>query len=221
MNNSIIFDLDGTLIDSLKDIAICANEVLKELNYPTHTVEKYKDFVGDGARILVKNALPEVNEEELEIALKRFIDVYELNIHNHTKPYDGIYDLLKKLEKENFLMGILSNKPHAFTLKYAQALFGDFNFREVHGQKEHIPKKPDPIGAINIAKSFDIPCEQIFYVGDTATDMKTAKNAGMIAIGVLWGFRGKDELLENGADHIVENPATLWEVIAKEKDKRG
>lgn len=213
-NRSVIFDLDGTLIDSLHDIALCANEVLKELGHPTYKIEKYKDFVGDGAKILMENAMPHhAKQSDSDRALKRFKEVYDLEIHNNTKPYDGIHELLKKLEEKKFKIGILSNKPHEFTIRYAKNLFSDINFHEVHGQKEHIPKKPEPVGAVNIAKSFDIPCGEIFYVGDTGTDMQTAKGAGMIAIGVLWGFRDEDELLLHGADYIVNNPNELWEIL--------
>lgn len=211
---AVIFDLDGTLIDSLYDISQCANEVLHKLGHNTHDIEKYKEFVGDGAMILMKNALPDdISEELLLEAFESFKNIYDKNIYSNTKPYEGIYELLTKLERHKYLIGILSNKPHKFTVRYAKKLFNEYHFHEVHGQKEHIPKKPDPIGAINIAKSFKIPSEEIYYVGDTGTDMKTAKNAGMIAVGVLWGFRDETELLQNGADYIVKNPAELWEVL--------
>ncbi len=211
---TVIFDLDGTLIDSLTDIAICANKVLKELNHPTHTIEKYKDFVGDGAKILIQNAMPKnASLNDVDIALDMFKEIYEQNIYENTKPYEGIYELLENLQRNNYSLNVLSNKPHKFTLQYVQKLFSDFTFDEVHGQKDGVEKKPDPIGAINISKALNVELKDIFYIGDTGTDMKTAVNAGMIPIGVLWGFRGEDELLEHGAKHLVESPQKLWELI--------
>ncbi len=213
---AVLFDLDGTLIDSLEDIAICANQVLKELNYKTHNIFDYKNFVGDGAWILMKNSLPQsCSKKEIEIGFERFKEVYDLNIHNNTKPYEGIYELLNKLEAIKVKKGILSNKPHDFTLKYAQNLFGNYTFDEVYGQIEGISKKPDPTLAIKIANNLQICCEDIFYVGDTPTDIKTAQNANMKSIGVLWGFRTEDELREQGADFIVKNPKELWDILDK------
>ncbi len=213
---AIIFDLDGTLIDSLTDIALCMNEVLEKLNYPTHDINKYNYFVGDGALVLTQNALPKnSSQEEINKVLEHFKELYDLGIHNNTKPYEGIRELLRALESSVLKVGILSNKPHAFTLKYAQKFFSDFTLEEVHGQKENVPKKPHPAGALDIANAFRLkPCE-IVYVGDTATDIKTAKNAGMQSIGVLWGFRTKEELVENGADYIVETPQQIWDIIQK------
>lgn len=215
---AIIFDLDGTLIDSLEDIAKSMNDVLKEFNYEEHPLEDYKRFVGDGALILVQNALPkECDEDEIQKILKRFIEIYDLGFHNNTKPYEGIYELLTKLQNTNIQLGVLSNKPHEFTKKYVNKLFLEFNIIETHGQKDEIPKKPDPAGALDIAKSFNLKPEEIFFIGDTPTDIKTAKNANMKSVGVLWGFRPKKELVESGADFIVENCDELWELITKHK----
>lgn len=213
-DKALIFDLDGTLIDSLKDIALCANEVLKEFDLPRHSVEEFRAFVGGGAQVLIENCTPENTSEKtiLEV-LKRFKEVYDLNIHTNTKAYKGIDELLENLSKENYLLGILSNKPHKFTLKYAEDFFDKYNFKEVHGQKEEVPKKPHAKGALDIAKSFGIACEKIYFIGDSDIDMQTAKNAGMIAVGVAWGFRGTEELIENGADFIVETPQDILKLL--------
>lgn len=211
---AIIFDLDGTLIDSLTDIAICANKVLEEFNYPTHEIEDYKKFVGGGALFLMKNCSPEDSSEEVINELfERFKVVYDQKFQANTKPYDGIYELLESLRKTDVKIGVLSNKPHKFTLKYVEEFFSEYTFEEVHGQKEEIPKKPDPVGAINIAKALDIPCEEIFFIGDSDVDMQTAKNAKMKAVGVSWGFRGVEELLENGADYIVKKPIDIAKLL--------
>ena len=150
-----------------------------------------------------------------EEVTNRFKVVYDQKLHAKTLPYDGIYDLLDELKRLDFKIGILSNKPHEFTIAYSNLLFNKYNFKEIHGQKSDIPKKPDPTAAINIAKSFDAPCEEVYFVGDTLVDMQTAKNAGMIAIGVLWGFRDEKELSEHGADFLVSHPLEILEIIKK------
>jgi phosphoglycolate phosphatase len=213
---TIIFDLDGTLIDSLEDIAFCMNQVLKELNLPIHKIEDYKYFVGGGISVLVDNSLKGYSMEIKEEVTEKFKVVYDQKLHLKTKPYDGIYELLDELRNLNFNIGILSNKPHEFTISYANNLFSKYEIKEIHGQKKDIPKKPDPIAAINIAKSFDTPCEKVYFVGDTMVDMQTAKNANMIAIGVLWGFRDKEELNENGADFLVNHPLDILKIVNKE-----
>lgn len=212
----IIFDLDGTLIDSLEDIAVCMNQVLKELNLPYYEIEDYKHFVGGGISILVNNVLDKKTSQEIkEEVTSRFKEVYDQKLHKKTLPYNGIYELLDELKKLDFKIGILSNKPHKFTLQYTNNLFSKYNIKEIHGQKKEIPKKPNPIAAINIAKIFETPCEEVYFVGDTMVDMQTAKNANMKAIGVLWGFRDKAELLNNGADYLVKHPLDILKIVNK------
>ncbi|BAK74651.1 HAD family hydrolase [Arcobacter sp. L] len=212
---TIIFDLDGTLLDSIEDIAISMNKVLKELNLPIHKIEDYKYFVGSGVDVLVENALKESSQDMKKEVSRRFKKEYDQKLHENTKPYEGIYELLDELKKLDYNLAVLSNKPHDFTVQYVDYLFKDYGFKEVHGQKVEVPRKPDPIGAINIAKALNIPCEEIFFVGDTLVDMKTAKSAGMKAIGVLWGFRDEKELNENGADFIVKHPLDILEIVKK------
>lgn len=215
-NKAIIFDLDGTLIDSLEDIAICMNQVLEELNLPSHKIEDYKYFVGGGISILVDNALhQDTNEETKILVTEKFKIIYDQKLHAKTKPYEGIYELLDELVNLDFKIGILSNKPHEFTLAYTNNLFSKYNLQEVHGQKIEIAKKPDPLAAINIAKAFNTPCEEVYFVGDTMVDMQTAVNAKMIGIGVLWGFRDEEELSSNGANFLVKHPLDILEIINK------
>ena len=213
---AVIFDLDGTLIDSLKDIALCMNDVLNRLDLPTHPLEAYNYFVGDGALILAKNALPKNSDESLiQKVFEEFKILYDQEVHHHTKPYEGITELLGHLEQEGISINVLSNKPHQFTLKYVNTLLDQFNFHEVHGQKEDVEKKPDPAGVFNILKRLDIePCD-VLYVGDTATDMKTAKAANLKSVGVAWGFRPIEELIKHGADHIVHHPSEIFELLKK------
>jgi len=211
---TVIFDLDGTLIDSIKDIALATNIVLEELGFEKHPLNDYQNFVGDGALMLLKNALPtNVDEPLINDALKLFKKYYGDRIHKNTHPYDGIYDMLDKLKNKNITLAVLSNKPHEFTVEFIDHFFKDYPFIEVHGQKEDVPKKPDPMGAVNIAKALKIKQENIFFVGDTATDMLTATNAGMTSIGVSWGYRRVDELVDSGANFIADNPAHLAEIL--------
>lgn len=214
---TIIFDLDGTLIDSLEDIAVCMNQVLKELDLPTHEMNDYKYFVGGGISILVDNALnalnKEISDELKEKVTQRFKEIYDQKLHAKTKPYEGIYELLDELVKLDYNIGILSNKPHEFTLAYAQSLFSKYNIPQIHGQKSDVPKKPDPSAAITIANSFNSTCEETYFVGDTMVDMQTAVNAKMIGIGVLWGFRDEEELMENGATFVVKHPLDILEIV--------
>ena len=210
---TIIFDLDGTLIDSLEDIAVCMNKVLEELNLPIHKIDDYKYFVGSGVDVLVNNALKDSSQEIKNEVLEKFKKEYDQQLHAKTKPYEGIYELLDELKKLDYNLAVLSNKPHDFTIAYVDYLFKNYNFKEVHEQKKEVPRKPDPIGAINIAKALNIPCSEIFFVGDTKIDMQTAKSANMKAIGVLWGFRDEEELLTNGADFIVKHPLEILEIV--------
>lgn len=211
---AIIFDLDGTLIDSLTDIALCANEVLKEFNLPTHEIDDYKKFVGGGALFLMNNCSPDnTSQKDINKLFERFKEIYDTAIYSNTKPYDGVYELLDKLIQKDCNIGVLSNKPHEFTLKYVNKFFKKYNLKEVHGQKENVPKKPDPKAALDIANSFNTKAENIFFIGDSDVDMQTATNANMKAVGVKWGFRSVEELLENGADYIVQTPLDILELL--------
>ena len=212
MKKTVIFDLDGTLLDSIYDIALCMNEVLTSLKLDTYKIDEYKYFVGSGLDVLIDNALKNSIELKDE-ATKRFKELYEFNLHKNTKPYDGIYELLDELVKLDCNLAVLSNKPDFMTKEYVKTLFKDYPFLEVHGQKEQQAKKPDPIQALNIASKLKINPSEIFFVGDTKVDMQTAKSANMKAIGVLWGFRDEKELRENGADFIVKEPLEIINII--------
>lgn len=211
---AVIFDLDGTLLNSLQDIALSMNDVLKELNINTHEIEDYKNFVGDGALVLVRNALPKDSDEKLiNKALKRFKEIYGSNKYEFSRPYDNILEMLHSLEKQNIKLAILSNKPHIFTKAYVKKYFSEISFQEVHGQKESIEKKPSPQGLQNILNALKINTEECLYVGDTKTDILTAKNAKVKSIGVLWGFRPKEELEKYHADYIVSQVHDILDII--------
>lgn len=213
MKKTVIFDLDGTLLDSIEDIASSMNKVLESLQLPTHKIEDYKHFVGGGVDILVENALSNQSKEIKDEVIKRFKIEYDGKLHSKTLPYDGIYELLDELKKLDINLAVLSNKPHEFTVSYVNHFFKNYNFKEIHGQKKDVPKKPDPKAALDIVKCLDSSCENTYFIGDTKIDMQTAKSANMTAIGVLWGFRDEKELLTNGADFIVKHPLDILEII--------
>ena len=213
-NKAVIFDLDGTLIDSLEDLANSVNQTLSEFNYPKHEIQAYRYFIGDGVKVLLKRAIKEeVSDEVISQLHERFKVIYKKEIDTKTKVYDGIYELLNKLENINYKKAILSNKPHNFTLDCMNKFFPEYSFIDISGQKNTIPKKPDASAALNIAKEFNQDSKNIYFVGDTKVDMQTAKNAGMIAIGVLWGFREESELREHGADYIVSTTQELYNIL--------
>lgn len=213
MKKTVIFDLDGTLLDSIEDIASSMNKVLESLQLPTHKIEDYKHFVGGGVDILVENALSNQSKEIKYEVIKRFKIEYDGKLHSKTLPYDGIYELLDELKKLDINLAVLSNKPHEFTVSYVNHFFKNYNFKEIHGQKKDVPKKPDPKAALDIVKCLDSSCEKSYFIGDTKIDMQTAKSANMTAIGVLWGFRDEKELRENGADFIVKEPLEIINII--------
>ena len=213
MKKTVIFDLDGTLLDSIEDIASSMNKVLESLQLPTHKIEDYKHFVGGGVDILVENALSNQSKEIKDEVTKRFKIEYDGKLHSKTLPYDGIYELLDELKKLDINLAVLSNKPHEFTVSYVNHFFKNYNFKEIHGQKKDVPKKPDPKAALDIVKCLDSSCENTYFVGDTKIDMQTAKSANMTAIGVLWGFRDEKELRDFGADFIVSNPLEILKIL--------
>ena len=211
---AVIFDLDGTLIDSLEDLANSVNQTLSEFGFNTHEINAYKHFIGDGVKILLKRATnEETDEQTIEKLHQRFKVIYKKEIDSKTKVYEGIYELLENLEKINYPKAILSNKPHNFTLDCMDNFFSNYSFVNISGQKDTIAKKPDAQAALLIAKQLNKDVRDIYFVGDTKTDMQTAKNAGMKAIGVLWGFRDEKELKDNGADFIVSNTDELYNIL--------
>lgn len=210
----IIFDLDGTLIDSIHDIALCTNQVLEKLGFKTHPLDAYKNFVGDGAMTLLKNTFgDDVSDEILQKALVLFKEIYGDKIHKNTKPYDGIYEMLKIISKQDCYLAVLSNKPHEFTVDFIEHFFKNFPFVEVHGQKEEVPRKPNPQGIFNIANNLDVRLEDIIFIGDTPIDIKTAKNAGVTSVAVSWGYRGVEELKKSDPDIVARDTKHLSELL--------
>lgn len=215
---AVLFDLDGTLLDTLTDLAEASNRVLMELGLKPFPVQDYRYFVGSGVRHLVECILPKPlreHEEEMDAAIAAFQQEYAKNWQIHTKPYDGIAELLDYLSTQGYRMGVLSNKPHHFTQLCVETLLSAWHFHSVLGQREGIPRKPHPAGALETARLFALPPSAILYVGDTGVDMRTAQQAGMDAVGVLWGFRDAEELRATGAEVLVQTPQELIRFLAE------
>ena len=207
---STIFDLDGTLLNSLDDLANCANAMLKVFDFPVHPVKSYQYFVGDGMRTLIERILPQTSSEKQIIECEEvYKKMYAVHWADKSCLYSGIEKMLADLKRMGLKLAILSNKPDAFTRLCADRFFQPDLFDCVRGQSDDVPKKPAPEGALIIAERLGIRSENILYVGDTATDMLTGKRAGMNTAGVLWGFRERKELEENGADYIVGAPREI------------
>jgi phosphoglycolate phosphatase len=210
----VIFDLDGTLVDSLKDIANAMNEVLQKLDYPTHNYEQYQYFIGSGLRNLVSKSLPEIHrtESQIEHCYQLMVDGYRDYCTIETKPYDGIIELLDYMASKNVKLGVFSNKSDELTKKIAAVLFPNY-FESVVGLSTEALKKPNPSEALSISKNWEIKPEEIIFVGDSGIDMQTATNANMQAVGVSWGYRTEQELIAEGAKHIINHPSDLINII--------
>ncbi len=212
---SIIFDLDGTLLDTIEDLADAANKTLGILGFPSHPVEKYNYFIGGGVKKLMERALPEGKRdaETLQKAVEIQQKTYAEHWNKKTKPYLGILELLAEVKQRRITMSILSNKPDDFTKLCVSELLPINFFEIVRGGMEGIPLKPDPASALDISEKLKISPRETIYVGDTDVDIKTALGAGMFAVGVLWGFRQKEELLQAGANKIISSPEELLEIL--------
>jgi phosphoglycolate phosphatase len=212
---AIIFDLDGTLINSLSDIADSVNRVLSVHGFPIHSTDAYRCFIGNGAMTLIQRALPDDqrNEKTIQICHKEFKNDYRQHWNDKTSVYDGIKEMLDALCARNIRLSILSNKPHEFTIKCAQACLHQWPFEIVLGNQAEIPKKPDPAGALLIAQKMRMPASDFLYLGDTAVDMQTALAAGMFPAGALWGFRTKKELAESGAKALLNHPMGILSLL--------
>lgn len=201
-----IFDLDGTLADTLDDLADSMNATLAEFGFPEHGVEPYRYFVGRGMLNLARSTAPEGTDEATVVAIRdRMTERYHNTWDAKTRPYAGIPELLSELGKRGLRLAVLSNKPDVFTRLMVERFFpGVFDF--VAGARDGVPIKPDPTGAVAIAADFGVEPAACVYLGDTNTDMKTGRAAGMFTIGVSWGFRPVKELEEAGAQAIVDAP---------------
>jgi len=213
--SGVIFDLDGTLLDTLRDIAEAANQVLLELGYPEHSLDAYRYLVGDGVRVLFHRALPDGvgTDQVVDRCVESFERRYAETWDRTSAPYPGIESLLELLERRGIPMAVLSNKPHAFTLQCASRFFAPGQFDPVLGQRPHVARKPDPAGVDEICRHWGLPAGRVFYLGDTNTDMWTARAAGCVAVGVTWGFRPASELEASGARFLIDAPMDLLQLL--------
>lgn len=210
MYKGIIFDLDGTLLDTIEDLADACNYALKECNLKTHEVNAYKSFVGDGREKLIERIIPSgIEDKELfDKVLKIYDEYYTEHMMDKTKPFDGIDELILKLIEENKVIAVLSNKPHEFTYNIVKHYFGDkFNF--AYGHRQGYKTKPNPQAVLELIEEMGIKKEECIYVGDSNVDIQTAKNAEVKSIGVSYGFRGAEELKKEGATFIANNVEEL------------
>lgn len=215
MNNTVIFDLDGTLLNTIEDIADAANVVLERHNLPTHNVDTYKYFVGNGIEVLARKSLPENVQGDDFIKLSKEIkDSYRIIQNTKTRPYDGIIDLLKTLNKMDINIAVLSNKPHEFVKPTIDMYFSEINFFMLLGSRNNVPKKPAPDGVFEIIDKLNVNRDQCLFVGDTSTDIKTGIAAGIDAVGVLWGFRRKEEMEDAGAKYTINDPLEILDLLS-------
>jgi len=212
---AIIFDLDGTLLNTIEDLTDSMNLTLSRFGFKGHDPETYKYFIGDGIETLVRRALPPESRQEEMVA--RCVEImrqeYALRWDKKTHPYPGIPELLDALSEKGWVLSILSNKPDDSTQMVVAKLLPRWSFQVIFGSRPSVPKKPDPSAALEIAKILDLTPDQFLYLGDTGTDMKTALSAGMFPVGALWGFRTAQELLTHGAKVLIEKPLDLLQYL--------
>ncbi len=217
MNNKlVIFDLDGTLLNTIGDLATGCDHMLRLRNLPTHSFEDYCSFVGNGIMRLVERALPaELRTEEYVAAARRdFVNYYIDHIDLHTHPYQGIVELVNGLSKEGVKLAVASNKFQAGTEKLIKKFFPHTEFVMICGNREGVPLKPDTALVNLILQAADIERTRCVMVGDSAVDIQTAKGAGIVSVGVSWGFRSRTELEEAGADYIADSASQLKAILS-------
>lgn len=215
---AVLFDLDGTLVDSLEDLAYCMNHALKQHGYRENKLADYRRYVGDGVRKLVERALPEEGRmpEEIKRVQESYRALYDRNYLKYTKPYPGIAALLQELRQRGVALAVVTNKPDAVSRLILAEFFGTETFSAVLGSGLGFPHKPDPSGALHVAEKLGMLPESCLFAGDSDVDMVTGNCAGMTAVGVGWGFRGETELIESGAAYVIHQPDELLRLLCME-----
>lgn len=212
---AVMFDLDGTLLDTLADIGRAANNVLAQFALPVHELERYRDFVGGGLAQLITRILPPAqrNAERIEAGMVAFREEYRREWQVSTKPFPGIAAMLDALTARQLKLAVLSNKPDDFTRLCVSRLLAAWDFAGVAGLHAGLPPKPDPTGALRLAAELEVEPADILYVGDSGLDMETAVRAGMYPAGALWGFRTEEELRRSGARFVAAEPGEIVGLI--------
>lgn len=210
-----IFDLDGTLLDTVADLANATNQALAQCGYPTHPTDAYYQFVGNGINKLFFRALPEEARTEENVMRIRSLFVPYYNEHNadDSRPYPGVSELLRTLQAQGVQIAVASNKYQQATAKLVHHFFPNIHFAAVYGQREGVAIKPDPAIVADILSDTGISRADTIYIGDSGVDMQTARNAEVESIGVSWGFRSVEELIDNGAEHIVHHAGEIAALI--------
>lgn len=215
MKKLTIFDLDGTLVNTLDDLGDSVNKALSSFGFCEHDIEKYRYFVGDGTLKLIERALPKdcANEETINSVHTLFSEIYSKNYLVKSCVYNGIKEVLSELKGRGFILAVATNKPDKFAREILDFLFGKDYFYCVYGKKDDVPKKPDPSIIHNILEYCSLKPEDAIMIGDSNVDVMTGKNAGLVTVGCLWGFRDYDELSRAGADYIASDPSDLFDII--------
>ena len=214
MTKGIIFDLDGTLIDSVPDIADCLNDTLTRFNFPTITISKVKTIIGNGAKRLIIDAIDqELPNGKIEELLAYYNDIYTSSSSPKTIVFDGMINVLKALKEKGYKLAVLTNKPQATTEKVCDICLKEIGFDLVYGQKEGRAKKPDKASTLEIIEKLNLSKENVIFVGDGDADYLTAKNAGVKSVSVLWGYRTKEQLYSLGAKNFVNTPSELFDFL--------
>lgn len=224
MYKSCIFDLDGTLTDTLDSLTHSVNLTLDEMGLPRITKEQCRMFVGNGSKVLLEHALRAGSEQavvRLEEAMEIYARVFDENCMYQVRPYSGIERLLRSLEQKGMQSAVLSNKPDRQAVHVVEAVFGTDRFCHVQGQKPGVPRKPDPTVACMIAEQLDSTVEETIYIGDSEVDIQTGHAAGMRTIGVSWGFRSRACLEEAGAKYIADTPEEIFTLISAWEEEKG
>ena len=208
----MIFDLDGTLLYTLEDLAIATNHVLREHGLPEHSLEEYRYFVGNGLKTQITRALPEEKRGDaalIDLLAARELEYYNAHMMEHTRPYPGVLEALRELEARGLLLAVVTNKPDVAAQSLMERLFPGIHFFCVWGKRSGVPLKPDPAGVNAIIGQAGVSRAEVLYFGDSGVDMETAKNAGVTGVGVLWGYRDEQELLSAGAARLITEPHEL------------
>lgn len=216
MKKAVIFDLDGTLTNTLKSLWKSTNMALATAGLPPHEIDSYKYFAGNGAKELIRKSLIADGDTELvhfDSVMEAYNRIFEEYCMYEVKPYDGIRELLKALKEKGLHLAVNSNKPQPRTVDVVEEIFGKDTFDLLVGQCEERRRKPAPDGVNYILEQLHLNKEDVLYIGDTCTDMQTGKSAGVFTVGALWGFRDRQELVENHADAIIEKPLDLLQYI--------
>ena len=217
MINTIVFDLDGTLLNTLEDLQDSVNFALERQGFPLRDLGEIRSFVGNGIRLLMERAVPQnIDDETFEICFKDFCDYYKIHMEDKTAPYDGINDMLTNIKKSGFKTAIVTNKADFAAQDLCKRMFGE-NIDFVVGSSDDRPNKPAPDGVFYALEQLDSAIENTVFVGDADTDILTAKNAGLPSIGVLWGFRDREIIEEAGAEYIVESVKDLEKLLISMK----